>query len=656
MNAPVAPVPGPPFLRRAREVLSPFSFALLIVGLHFALFSAARLWVLLLNREDFASLTGPETLLAFLRGLRFDASALFPLIGLPLFLSMLPLSGRRGKVWRKAWGWTSYALLVALAFVLAVDVVYFGLLHRHAGLEITQPGEVARAVLRSASALYLLPVLAFAGSALGLFIGWRRLLNREPRPWPSRGAQVGVALLLAVAMYFGERGTLSGKRLRIVHAFQGAPVEAAHLSLNGPYCMLHSLIHSRAVRTTFYPWPDAVRTAREALLTPAETTPDPDYPLWRARPARDAGKPNVVVLVLESWDASAADVHRRELGLPPLGCTPSYDALAREGRLFSRFYACGQRSMDGLSATLCGFPSLPGMPYLGRGLEQSALTGLGRLALKEGYDTWLITSPERDSFRTDAIAAMTGFAHFLGAEDIPPSAPLASRAPLRGPCWDHEMFEEARRRLSGAKRPFLAFLYTASTHHPFSWPDERWSKRPPTTSENRYLNSLEYADWALGRFVQGAKDDGWFDRTIFILTADHIGGPGYGLKREDPSTRHHVPGLVLAPGLRPGVDRRVAGQLDVIPTIVDLAGWSIPQAALGTSLFSDPAPGRGALCVQGDLVLRVEEGGFVLHSLSERVLGRAEAGTDLDAIERRLLSVTQAAYGLLRANRLARRD
>jgi phosphoglycerol transferase MdoB-like AlkP superfamily enzyme len=251
---------------------------------------------------------------------------------------------------------------------------------------------------------------------------------------------------------------------------------------------------------------------------------------------------------------------------------------------------------------------------------------------------------------------MTGFEHYLGAEDVPPSAPAEPRTALRGACWDHEMFAEANRRLASAKRPFLAFLYTASTHHPFFWAGERWGKRPATGIENRYLNSLEYGDWALGQFFESARSAPWYKDTVFLLTADHIGGPGYGVSRDDPSTLHHTPGLILAPGLAPGVNRRIASQLDVIPTLADLAGWGSPQAALGTSLFSDPAPGRSALCVQGNLLLRVEEGGQVLHSMADRVQGIGGPGADLDAIERRLLSMTQAAYTLLKTNRLARRD
>jgi len=652
VNASEAPSPLPFPGRDTLDFLRRLAPAAAIAGLHLVAFAIARLVLFLAHREDFSSLSGAEVFRSLLRGIRFDASAIFPVIGLPLFLMMLPLGGSRGFLWRRVWGWTLFGLFAVFLLILEIDAVYYGVVHRHAGIEATAPQEVLMAVANAGAVRYALPLLAYLVLVGAAFFGWKWLLARDPGPWRRPAVQVGAALFLAVLMYFAERGTLSGKRLRVVHAFQGAPLEGGNLALNGPYCILHSLIHSRPVRSAFYPWPDALKTAQDALLSPVEKIADPNYPLLRSRPPRDGEKPNVVVLLLESWDASACDVHRRELGLAPILCTPNYDAAASGGVLFSRCYATGQRSMDGLSATLCGFPTLPGTPYLGRGLEQSSLSGLGRLARKEGYDTWLITAPERDSFRMDAIAALTGFDHFVSAEDIPAAPPVAPRGILKGPCWDHEMYAEAARRLSTARRPFLAYLYTAATHHPFAWPDPRWEKRPPGTLENRYLNSLEYADWALGEFLKSAREAGWFDRTIFILVADHIGGPGYGLRRDDPSTLHHIPCLVLAPGLKPGIDRRVAGQLDVIPTLADLAGWSAPHAALGTSMFADPAPTRGALCVQGSLVLRVEEEGFVLHSLTDRVLSTGDA----NEIERRLLSVTQTAFTLLRTNRIARGD
>ncbi|HVE41808.1 MAG TPA: LTA synthase family protein, partial [Planctomycetota bacterium] len=474
-------------------------------------------------------------------------------------------------------------------------------------------------------------------------------LARDLPPPIQFGVQIAVAAVALVLMYYGERGTLGGKRLRMVTAFQRLPHPAAHLALNGPYCVLHSLVHARPVKTEFYPWPDALQTTRETLFISNDRTSDPEYPLLRTPVHPPLNRWNVVVIMLESWNAVSVDAQRREMGLPPLGITPSYDAISREGRLFTRFYANGQRSMDGMSAILCGFPTLPGTSYLGRGLEQSSLTTLGSLGRHAGYETWFIQSSERDSFRCDAIAPRLGFDHYLGAEDIPPEPPAAPRGVLRGACWDHEMFAEANRKLTAATRPFLAFLYTNSTHPPFFWPEERWKKRSGDTIEDRYLNSLGYGDWALGKFFEGAKAAGWFRNTIFIVTADHVGGPG-DATNGSPAAKHHIPFLLLAPGLEPGIERRIGSQLDVIPTLADLLGELNPQAALGSSLLS-PRRDRGALCVEGNLVLRVEDCGWVLHDLSGRV---AASDDDTEMIERRLLSVVQVAYTLLRTNRISK--
>jgi phosphoglycerol transferase MdoB-like AlkP superfamily enzyme len=642
-------------LSKPRALLETYLRPLVVLAAHLAAFTLARLAIVLLYPEDFSTLPARAHAAAFLRGLRYDASALFPFLGLPLLLLLLPFPWARTRRWQQAWGWVCFGLFVLFSFTLAGDVVYFGSVHRHAGLETAAVGETFKAVTSSAFHAYLLPLAVFVLAAAGLFWGWKRLLQRDLPPPIHFGGQLAFAVVALILMYYGERGTLSGKRLRAIHAFQDLPGPAAHLALNGPYCILHSLVHARAVKADFYPWPEAVRTAQEALFAPGETAADPEFPLLRAREVAPSEKPNVVVIMLESWDAFAVDAQRREMGLAPLGFTPCFDALSREGLLFTRFYASGQRSMDGMSALLCGFPTLPGTSYLGRGLEQSSLTGLGHLGRREGYETWFIQASERDSFRCDAIAPRLGFDRYLGGEDSPPEPPAASRGVLRGACWDHEMFAEANRRLSSARRPFVAFLYSNTTHLPFFWPDDRWKKRSGDSLEDRYLNSLGYCDWALGRFFDGAKAAGWFHRTIFILTADHLGGPGGGTTADDPATRHHVPCLILAPGLKPGIDRRIGSQLDVIPTIAALAGWGTPQAALGCSLFGDPASGRGALCVEGSLVLRVEEGGFVVHDLTGRVAGKpAVDGGDLNAIERRLLSITQAAYTLLRTNRVAR--
>ncbi len=648
---PTAP-PTPDRTRIVRALLGAFSHPLLIAAAHFAVFLLARFALILFHRRDFESLSAGETLLACIRGLRFDAAIIFLVTGLPLFLLMLPFGWAQGRRWQGIWSWVLYGTLVLFLLLLSIDLIYFGYVHRHVGPEATMLGEEAfEAVALSGVKHYLLPGLLYLAAVAGLFWGWRRLLRREAAPVGRKGLRMGTALGLFFLMYVAAHGSIAGQRLKIIHAFTGVTAPAAYLALNGPFCMLHSVETTRPVRTEFYPWPEAVKTAQEALLAPGEIVA-PEYPLFRASPAKAAHKPNVVVIMLESWDAIYLDAHRKELGLKPLGLSPHYDALSREGVLYSRFYASGQKSMDGMSALLCGFPTLPHLPYLGRGIEQNSIAFLGRLARQEGYDTYFLQTSKRRTYRNDAVAELTGFTTYLGAEDMPPLDPTPGRAMLGGACWDHETFAEANRRLATAKRPFLAFLYTASTHAPFAWPAPQWEKHTSGSREDRYRNSLSYADWALGQYIEGAKKAGYFGDTLFILTADHVGGPDSGALG-DPTSLHHVPGLVVAPGLRPGVDRRIACQLDAIPTIADLAGWGAGHASLGRSLFAPAGSSSGAFCVQGEMILRIEDGGWVLHNFASRVAGKKwDESADLEAMERRLLSVYQVAATLVRKNRL----
>ncbi|MBI2900611.1 MAG: sulfatase-like hydrolase/transferase [Planctomycetes bacterium] len=631
-------------------VLRPYALALRVVAAHFALFTLARLALYLLHHGDFASLSAGTVALAFLRGLLFDASIIFTIILAPVALLLVPLRWAQSRWWRGIAGWACYATILFFLFLLAADIVYFGYVHRHVGPEVQLLEESLRQVAASGVKDYLPGLLGFLAAGAGLFWLWRRLLRVPPA---ASGRLVERTIVLAVAttlMGFATQGAFTGKRLKIINAFVGMPPAGAHLALNGPFSMLHSWDSDfRSVKVDYLPWDEAVRTTREDVFAAGESGNDADYPLLRSRAARPGPKPNVVVVMLESWDAHYLDCIRREHGLAPLGVSPGFDEAARGGVLFPRFYAAGQRSMEGMSALLCSYPTLPTFPFLGKGLEQSALSFLGRLARREGYRTLFLQTEERDSFRADAIADMAGFDVFLGAEDIPLSDPGRGRALVGGAAWDHEMYREAIRRFASTPEPFLGYLYTGSTHPPFQCPDARWEKWPRDTRDNAYRNGLHYADGAFGEFMEAARKAPWFERTVFLVASDHIAGGG-GADPADPPSMHHIPGLVIAPGLSPGVDRRIGSQLDVLPTIMELAGWSAAYAGLGRSLL-DPRPDRAAVCVQGSLVLRVEEGGWVLHDFHRRVDGR---GSGLDAIERRLLSFLQVSVTLLRRNRLCR--
>lgn len=691
----------------------PYRRVLAIFSLNLLIFFLARVGLFLVYLEDFRDLTLLEAIRAFARGLLFDASIITFVTGGPLLmmlvpfvflhhphrlsrstwawvnaavvmlillpallahhylvgklpttlslvgifigavaiLTLLPIRILHHRAWMGFWTWTNFVLLALFLLLLAGNIVYFGFVHRHAGPEITALGGDAGLMLDMAIGSYWWVLLLFIATCVGLFLLWRRLfrnVDAEVGRFVPRLAILLIALLSAAML---TRGGLGNKPLDIVDAFVENRPSAAYLSLNGPFAMSRALLNTRKVKTDFFAWEEAVRRTQELVMAPGERLlARDDYPLLRASTAVAARRPNIVVLMLESWDAVHIDALRKEMKLKPFGVTPNFDALSRQGLLFTRFYANGERSMDGLAALIAGIPTLPGTAYLGMGMEQNRMAYLGHMAQQEGYEPIFLQSSKRGSFHVDSIAAMAGFTRYLGSEDIPATG-HSSNTTERG-AWDHDTFQEANKLFEQAQKPFLGFVFTASTHLPFQSPGERWQKYPPDSLENRFLNSLFYADWALGEFIAAAKKSGYYKNTIFILTADHVSG--FAGKASDVPSLHHVPLLVIAPGLKPGTSERIGGQVDVIPTLAELAAWRAPYASLGHSLLDAHNDAtRGTFCVRGNVIERIQNNGWVAHDLTRRV--NASTGTrenDLKEIETRLLAMYQVGHTLLLRNRI----
>ncbi len=546
----------------------PHRRVLAIFSLNLVIFLLARVGLFLVYLEDFHDLSLFETLRAFARGLLFDASIIMFITGGPLLMLLVPfvfvhhphrlrlstwawanaavavlillpallmhfhIVGNVGSVyplvgifigalamlmllpfrlihhraWVRFWTWTNFVLLAIFLLQLAGNFLYFGFVHRHAGPEFIALGGDVDLMLDMALGSYWWALLLFLSACIGLFILWRRFFQHHVETEVGRFVPhltIMVVALLGVAMLI--RGGLGRKPLDIVDAFVENRPSAAYLSLNGPFTMGRALLNTHKVNAEFFAWDDAVRRTQELVLAPGERLlASNDYPLLRARTAATARKPNVVVLMLESWDAAHVDALRHEMKLEPFGVTPNFDALARQGLLFTRFYANGERSMDGLAALVAGIPTLPGTAYIGMGMEQNRMAYLGHMAQQEGYETIFLQSSKRQSFHVDSIAAMAGFERYFGSEDIPVTG-HSTNTTQRG-AWDHDTFQEANKLFEQAKKPFLGFVFTASTHLPFQTPGERWQKFPPSSLENRFLNSLYYADWALGEFIAAAKN------------------------------------------------------------------------------------------------------------------------------------------------------
>lgn len=618
-------------------------------------FTLMRLVLYLVYHDDFRTLGVLQVIESFAVGLRFDVSMVAMVVGLPLLLMlMLPFRWSHHVYWQRLWGWFIFITLLLMVFMMAADTIYFGTVHRHVGAEIgTISSDMASMTMLAFSqysgALFLFGLVAVAGAFF-----WRYLTHHIPaapsRIW-LRLTSILVGLLLLVIL---GRGGITGKPISVGEAFFSNSLGQGYLALNGAFAIARALNDIAPPPKVFMPQAEAIERTHDYLAGKGTPFYDRNFPLYRQAGAgvTRTNKPNVVVLMLESWGAIHIDALRKQMNLPPLGVTPNFDSLAQQGRLYTHFYANGQRSIQGAAAVLAGLPTLPGMPFLGEGLEQNQQSFLGELAQSQGYETVFLQSSDRGSLRFDAIAARAGFSTYLANEDIPELHQHKKAASTWG-TWDHNTLQEANKRFAAARKPFLGYVFTSTSHVPWLIPDSRWKKYSSGSDLDKALNAIYYADWALGEFIAAAKQAGYYDNTIFILLADHTSE--FVENVENVPNLFHIPLLIVGPGIKSGIDERIGSQFDILPTIVDIGGWSSAYAGLGRSLMDNSRINeRAALTVRDNAISWITPKGWVSHDLTRRVgASSGLAAKDLDAMEQNLLAVYQATSRLQLDNQIA---
>ena len=174
---------------------------------------------------------------------------------------------------------------------------------------------------------------------------------------------------------------------------------------------------------------------------------------------------------------------------------------------------------------------------------------------------------------------------------------------------------------------------------------------------------MRYSDFALGRFFAAARTKPWCDSTVFIIVGDHTTSPS----QHDFRSIFLVPCLVLAPGLvRPGRTARIASQVDLLPTVLDLLDLPATHAATGRSLLDtagtrfavDWYGSRFALFTDSLLLLSALDGNPGLYDYRRDHLLKAPLQQRdrplADSMERQVEAYLQSVYHALRYDRLCR--
>ncbi|MBA3820627.1 MAG: sulfatase, partial [Deltaproteobacteria bacterium] len=104
-----------------------------------------------------------------------------------------------------------------------------------------------------------------------------------------------------------------------------------------------------------------------------------------------------------------------------------------------------------------------------------------------------------------------------------------------------------------------------------------------------YDGELRYTDLHIGRLLEHLRTQGLHEKTVVVVTGDHGEGFGehqielHGYHLYAPQTR--VPMIVRVPGVAPRRSTTPAGHVDLLPTLVNLAGGVATAEMMGMSLL-----------------------------------------------------------------------
>lgn len=294
---------------------------------------------------------------------------------------------------------------------------------------------------------------------------------------------------------------------------------------------------------------------------------------------------NLVVFLQESLGAEYVG----HLGGLPL--TPNLDNLSKEGMTFTNIYSTGTRSVRGIEAIVSGFPPTASRSVVKLSNSQNGFFTIANALKQKNFETSFVYGGMANFDNMASFFNGNGFDNIIDETDYD-----ESKNAFRG-VWgysDEDLVVKANDLYkSYGDKPFFSMLFSTSNHDPFEFPDDRIELYEEP--KNTVNNAIKYSDFAIGKFFELAKNEKYFENTIFLIVADH-NTRTYG-DHLVPIHKFHIPAVILGPNIKPSIYNKLCSQIDLAPTLFDLMGLDIETPMPGRDLLQLPeaTPGRSIM-------------------------------------------------------------
>jgi arylsulfatase A-like enzyme len=324
--------------------------------------------------------------------------------------------------------------------------------------------------------------------------------------------------------------------------------------------------------------------------------PPPAATATNASPAvTPRGQPSIVVFVTDALRADALGAYGS-----PVPASPRFDAFAREAVLFETAWAQAPWTRSAVASLFTGLFEArhgvtgwksdldAGLPTLAEGLRDAGYRTAGFCAnplvqpargFAQGFDHWRAPAARMG----DAPAARVLVEEALGWLDAAAETPSFVYVHALEPHTPYRAAPEHWRAVAGGEPPPARRLDAIP-----SLPEPSQEDRALVRSA--YMAEVRQSDAAFGALLDGLQARGRLDASVVVFLADHgeelwdHGAHGHVRTLYDEMLR--IPLAVRLPGGAHGGSRRAgpASQVDVLPTLLRLAGGAAPAGLDGRDL------------------------------------------------------------------------
>lgn len=531
---------------------------------------------------DGSEMDGFIILKAFRMGFEFDMVASTYALFLPTFLLLVNefLYKKTLIVYKTAFI-STLVIFWLYAFVSAADFPYYkqfgSHLNKQAFLWAASPGFVLKLIFGNISYygyMFLFFVFAFVIYKLVKRFYADHLLGLQTRN--SRPLKISLfALLLIPFLIAGARGRLSGKST----THEGLAIVSDNLfvnqiALNPNFTLFRSLFFQKVKN---YSVPSDIDSSIAYARKYLGVKGPYERSISREQKSDSAFRPyNVVIVCMESMSSYKMGIHGREM------LTPNFNNIIKESVYFDNFFSSGIHTFNGLFSTCAGYPGMLVDHCLRRYTKQPFVT-LGNLLRKKGYQTYLAVTHDPVFDNMQGFFTLNGYENTLSSYDFPHSKVISATG-----VPDHELYNLFIKTMNSADKakPFLGFLMTGSDHGPWAIPNEIPFTPNANTEEKR---STQYADWAVGNFMEQAKKQDWYNNTLFVFLGDH----GYSIEGtyDMPLSYHNIPFVLHMPNtLLADTLHKVGYQPDVLSTVAGVLNLNFKNSSFGINLLTETHP------------------------------------------------------------------